>query len=117
MDELPKLLHEYSGPIGGAFGILATTGAFILKQWWADRKEQRAFDAEEKTKEKLLTMVEKSLQDRKEAELRTNEVLVRQVVVLENLLQSQRSTNGKLDKLLGLKKSNGVGVPPEAGTS
>ena len=93
-----SFLHEYSGMIGGAVGTVATTLSLMLKQWWEDRKFDRAINSEQKTREELINMIREDLTARQESEKRNSEVLTRLAISIEGMVGEMRHSKGKTMK-------------------
>ncbi len=80
---------------GMAGGIVAAAGLFI-REWWQDRKEQRAADGESKMRDDLIALLRKDLEDRAVNEKANSTHLGALAQGVNDAVQSLRSQTEKL---------------------
>ena len=100
-------------------GGLGAVAAIVLREWWADRKQSRAVDAEADARKDAtgllkdtIELLRQDLKDREDADKETLSVLTRFAVSIESLVQSSRATNIKIEKLHDRMTNGGhLGAP------
>lgn len=81
---------------GVAGGLTAAVGLFV-REWWQDRKEARLQEGEQKTRDELVGLLRKDLDDRTRSDQEQNKVLSSLASSLNDAVQSLRAQTGKLD--------------------
>lgn len=88
------------GNIGsGLAGGFVTASGLFIKEFWQDRKEKRAAESEEKTREELIELLRQQLKDRKSSEDANTKALSSLAQSVNDAVQSLRSQSGKMDFL------------------